>query len=108
MPWTDTGVDLAVGDRVSVSTSGTVVLGPSTDTGPTGVAERLDLHQFNLIDGENHGVVLGRIGDGTPFPVGSDFSSAGLAPGRLQLGVNDAGLENNSGAFTATVTVRGA
>ncbi|MDP1807691.1 MAG: hypothetical protein Q8K72_21110, partial [Acidimicrobiales bacterium] len=67
---------------------------------------RRDLTQYNLIESENHGALIGRVGDGAPFAVGSDFSSASLAPGRLFLGVNDAGPDNNRGAFTATITVR--
>jgi hypothetical protein len=105
--FTDTGVDVAVGDRVAVTASGSIFHDASGSTGPNGVAERRDLRQFNVLDSENHGALIGRIGEtGAPFSVGSDFSSASLAPGRLFLGVNDAGVENNSGAFTATITVR--
>jgi hypothetical protein len=103
----DTGVDVAVGDRVAVSATGTIFHDASGSTGPNGVAERRDLAQFNVLDTENHGALIGRIGQtGAPFSVGSDFSSSSLAPGRLFLGVNDRGLDNNSGAFTATVTIR--
>jgi len=103
----DTGVDVAVGDRVAIAATGTIFHDPTSSTGPNGVAERRDLSQYSVIDSENHGALIGRIGDaGPPFGVGSDFSSASLAPGRLFLGVNDKGLDNNSGAFTATVTVR--
>ena len=106
-PFTDTGIDVAVGDRVSISATGTIFHSSSSSTGPNGEAERRDLRQFNVLSDENHGGLIGRIGEnGALFPVGSDFSSGGLAPGRLLLGVNDAGLDNNSGAFTATVTVR--
>jgi hypothetical protein len=105
--WTDTGVDLASGDRVSVSATGTIFHDASGTTGPNGVAERLDLQQFNVLKGENHAGLIGRIGDsGTPFVVGSDFASTNLAPGRLFLGINDVGVDNNSGAFSAVVTVR--
>jgi hypothetical protein len=105
--FTDTGVDVAVGDRVAISATGTIFHDPTGSTGPSGVAERRDLSQFNVIDSENHGALIGRIGaSGAPFAVGSDFSSASLAPGRLFLGINDKGVDNNSGAFTALVTVR--
>jgi hypothetical protein len=105
--WTDTGVDITSGDRVSVSATGTIFHDASGTTGPNGVAERLDLQQFNVLKGENHAGLIGRIGDnGTPFAVGSDFASTNLAPGRLFLGINDVGVDNNSGAFSAVVTVR--
>jgi hypothetical protein len=105
--WTDTGVDLASGDRVAVSATGTIFHDASGSTGPNGVAERVDLQQFNVLKGENHAGLIGRIGDnGAPFAVGSDFASTNLAPGRLFLGINDQGVDNNSGAFSAVVTVR--
>lgn len=105
--FTDTGVDIATGDRVAIGATGTIFHDATGSTGPNGVAERRDLAQFNVLDAENHGALIGRIGEtGAPFSVGSDFSSGSLAPGRLFLGVNDRGVDNNSGAFTATVTVR--
>jgi hypothetical protein len=105
--FTDTGVDVATGDRVAIGATGTIFHDATGSTGPNGVAERRDLRQFNVLDTENHGALIGRIGEsGVPFAVGSDFVSASLAPGRLFLGVNDRGPDNNSGAFTATVTVR--
>jgi hypothetical protein len=105
--FTDTGIDVAVGDRVAVGATGTIFHDATGSTGPNGVAERRDLKQFNVLDSENHGALIGRIGsNGAPFAVGSDFSSSSLAPGRLFLGVNDVGVDNNSGAFTATVTIR--
>ncbi len=103
----DTGIDVAVGDRVAMSATGVIFHDPTGSTGPGGVAERRDLRQFNLLDSENHGALIGRIGlSGAPFAVGTDFASASLEPGRLFLGVNDAGPDNNSGSFSATVTVR--
>lgn len=106
-PFTDTGIDVAIGDRVAIGATGTIFHDANGSTGPNGVAERGDLRQFNVMEAENHGALIGRIGpDGALFAVGSDFSSASLAPGRLFLGINDVGLDNNRGSFTATVTVR--
>jgi hypothetical protein len=105
--WTDTGVDVASGDRISITASGTIFHDATGSTGPNGVAERRDLQQFNVLNEYNHAGLIGRIGDnGGPFSVGSDFASTNLAPGRLFLGINDKGVDNNSGAFTAAVTVR--
>jgi len=105
--WTDTGVDLAAGNRVSITATGSVVYGPSGSTGPNGVAERRDLQQFNVLNDQNHAGLIGRVGEnGTAFAVGSDLSSTNLPAGRLFLGVNDEGVDNNGGAFTAVVIVR--
>ena len=50
--------------------------------------------------------MIGRIGEaGAPFLVGSELSSTADTEGRLFLGINDIDVENNSGEFTATITV---
>jgi len=105
--WNDTGVDIGSGDRVSVSATGTIFNNGTSSNGPDGVAESRDLRQFNVINEDNHGALIGKVGDGgTPFAVGSDFSSGDLPTGRFFLGVNDKGVDNNAGAFSALVTVR--
>jgi hypothetical protein len=54
----------------------------------------------------HHAGLIGRIsGSGTPFFVGSDFTGPALQGGELFLGINDIGVDNNSGAFAATVQV---
>ena len=104
--WTDTGIDVQVGQVVTINATGEVFASESLSTGPNGVPERPDLASANLIVSGNHAALIGRIGDaGAPFAVGSDFSSGRLPPGRLFLGVNDKGLENNHGAFSAAIRV---
>ncbi len=105
-PWTDTGVDVRPGDVVAVTATGEVFAAATISTGPNGLAERPDLAKSNVLARENHAALIGRIGaNGVPFPVGSDFSSAGLPAGRLYLGINDIGLENNDGEFLAVVRI---
>jgi hypothetical protein len=102
--WTDTGRDLQAGDRVTIEASGTVVHNvqdPLSATGPGG-DPRSDLFQYNEIPG-NHAALMARIGDGEPFIVGGGSAFTAPAPGRLWLGVNDKGPENNSGHFNATI-----
>ena len=50
------------------------------------------------------GALLGRIGSGQPFAIGNLTSVVMPADGELFLGVNDDGLNDNSGQFTVTVT----
>jgi molecular chaperone DnaK (HSP70) len=52
-----------------------------------------------------HGALIGRIGKGPPFVIGAAATITASAAGEPQLGVNDAGLENNGGSFDVTVTV---
>ena len=107
--WTDTGIDLKIDDTVSIEADGEVT--PSAGGvplhGPDGVPDGRG-QQYNLegLEEANHNSLIGRIGeDGAPFQVGSQLLSKADTDGRLFLGVNDVGVANNAGEFTATVTV---
>src|SRR5581483_2604242 len=108
-PFTDTGVDLKKGDKVTVTATGKVrpsVTDPNVFATPDGVANRPDLRQYNVIPNVNHSGLMGWIGDnGAPFPVGSRDVFVAPKAGRLFFGINDKGVENNDGKFQATVTV---
>ena len=111
-PWTPTGVSVVAGDSVSVHATGTVFIAgsdpgktpagtpgcvaPSDDSIPPGVFLAPGLTCFSLI---------GRIGTGQPFGVGADGSIAAAGSGELFLGVNDNFFGDNSGSWTAVVSV---
>jgi hypothetical protein len=104
--WHDTGIDVRVGDLVSVRPTGTInfsrargdVASPAGIGQATGAAPRPDLPI---------GALLGRIGtDGEPFLVGRSLDSLrATRAGRVFLGVNDDVLDDNSGQFRAVVSV---
>ena len=108
--FTDTGIALQGRDDVTIDAHGTVnngteLVGPDGDSNP-------QLQQFNLRVGGgllpgNHAALVARIGEqGTPFVVGSHGQFVvPKSGGTLFLGVNDAGVDNNSGQFTANVVV---
>jgi hypothetical protein len=106
--WTDTRLDVESGDTVEVAAGGSirhadggVLVDPDGDLDDS-------LHVFNIagLEDTNHAALIGRIGDdGTPFLVGRTFEGTFEADGRLFLGINDAGLTNNSGEFFALVKV---
>ena len=51
------------------------------------------------------GALLGRIGNGAPFAIGTQSQALGMpAAGRLMLGVNDNELGDNGGAYTVVIT----
>jgi hypothetical protein len=112
--WTDSGIDLAAGDAIDVEASGVVahnVFDPASRVGPDG-DPRPELAVFNLVtDGMRlegrHCALTGRIGDGPPFVIGSSAHIVANAPGRLYLGVDDNGLDNNAGDFDAALTRAG-
>ena len=112
-PWTATGVECAPGDVVDITATGTILHNKDDPTGsavgPDGLTEPF-FRQFNVpgMPDANTVAVIGSIDEQLPyFLVGSGASHTCLAEGEIYLGVNDAGLDNNSGEFDATVTLRG-
>jgi hypothetical protein len=112
-PYTDTGIDVSAGQKVTVTASGTIHHAPGAQaTATPDGAPDPNLRQFNVqVNGKpldaNHAALIGKIGDGTPFLVGSHKTFTADHAGRLFLGINDGGVDNNSGSFQATVSVSG-
>jgi hypothetical protein len=116
-PWTDTGLDLAVGSSVSITASGTIKIAPedpgktpagdSSCIGPTG--RKIDpTSETWLTPGLTCWSLVGRIGeDGVPFEIGTSLSFPVETAGRLYLGVNDeiGRFGNNSGSWMVDITV---
>jgi hypothetical protein len=103
-PFTDTGVDLAAGQRVTVSARGVVFYNATGSTGPVGFPNRPEL--LTPLPSENHNALIGRIEPGgAPFLVGESANFTASSSGRLLLGINDGGLENNRGDYTAVIVV---
>lgn len=106
-PWTDTGLDLVLGKRVTVKASGEVFANATVSGGPDGVPGRPEWAKYNLVPEAQHVALIGKIGEeGTPFLVGAESSFVVRVDGRLFLGPNDRDTRNNRGAFVATVAVR--
>lgn len=102
-PWTDTRVDVVAGDVVEVVAWSEVFHNEGSSIGPEGFPNRPDL--LTPLVSANHAGLLGRIGTGEPFYMGRGTTFEAERNGRLILGINDSGLENNRGFFTAEITV---
>jgi hypothetical protein len=102
-PFTDTGVVLRPGSTITVTAAGTVFHNEADSVGPGGVP---GAPQWSVIPDAPHSALIGRIGpDGAPFLIGERATFEAGGGGPLFLGVNDTGLDNNRGAFSATVSV---
>ena len=105
--WTDTGITVRRGQRVSFTTTGKVAFRSGGETvGPDG--------NFNEskagapVPAAGIGALIGRVGNGAPFAIGANSQALTMpAAGRLFLGVNDADTGDNSGNFSVTISTTG-
>ena len=101
--WTATNISVRRGDRLVFSTTGQVAIRANSDMlGPDGspTEERAGAPTAAI----GVGGLIGRIGAGAPFPIGSNSQPITMpASGRLFLGINDAGTADNSGAFVVAI-----
>jgi hypothetical protein len=106
--WTRTGLSVTQGRRFVVHATGLVrFIQTAPPVGPDGAT---DPHPgVCVLPGpDHHAALIGRIlgrSPGAPFLVGSTFDGQADQSGQLELGINDIGVDNNGGAFKATVQV---
>ncbi|HEX5217184.1 MAG TPA: hypothetical protein VFV98_17090 [Vicinamibacterales bacterium] len=108
--WADTGLTVRQGQRVAFEvTGGEVRVVPDRTTGPDGDPSlpRPRTTFGNRPSGLNIGQLVGRIGNGGPFPIGSNREPILMGGnGRLYLSVYDTERGDNSGGFIVKVTRR--
>jgi hypothetical protein len=114
----DTGVTLSAGEAYSVTATGAAGYGPEQQAGcvgyptvtPNGVRSvsgatcSLKIDSGAPLPTAPIGALIGRIGNGPWFLVGSNYSGSASLDGGLELRYNDWALGDNTGAFTATIT----
>ncbi len=106
VPWTDTGLNITQYDWVRISASGVIKIAGS-DPGKTPDGESGCVAGSTYVaPGLTCWSLIGRIGSGAPFQVGSNKGFFAAGAGRLYLGVNDETVffGDNSGSWSATVT----
>ena len=106
--WTDTGLDVQPGDKVTVNASGQVsYVGKSC--GPEGLARGwLDLIRSLPVNAAGTAALIGKIGQDdneVPFLVGAKQTITASHGGRLYLGLNLAGNDTVEGSFHAKITI---
>jgi hypothetical protein len=104
-PWTDTGLNVKVGQMVRFEAQGRIIFsqGNQNITGPGGAPQeggsRFPVPSLGI------GGLIGKIGPtGRPFAIGATTQPIRMpGSGRLMLGVNDDHYDDNSGAFRVNV-----
>jgi hypothetical protein len=102
--WTDTGLVVNAGERISFNVDGTVAFGTGAGmtAGPDGNKEMPPNARF-AVPNMAVGGLIGRISNGRPFAIGSVRSLDMPVGGRLFLGVNDDHFEDNSDGFNVEI-----
>ena len=99
--WTATGLVVNRGETLTVNASGEIRFregGPANS--PAGSSE---MGEGNPMPSVPTGALIGRIGNGRPFLIGSQTRIQAPAAGQLFLGINDTHLADNAGSFQVQV-----
>jgi len=106
--WTDTGIDVVVGETLVVESDGQVKY-QTKFASPQGLQRSwMDLTRSLPVNAAGASSLIGRVGDGDsaiPFAIGSKKEASVRRAGRLFLGLNQAANESSEGSFHAKVQV---
>ncbi len=111
--WTATGVTVRRGETVDFEATGTIGFTPRNDQAtPAGSTNRSLFDTKAPLPSASQGALIGRVGStrfggrtgGQVFLIGDRTSVAMPADGELFLGVNDSGLNDNSGSFQVKIS----
>ena len=105
--WTDTGLWVEAGDRVTFDAEGTIHMGGSGDDAATPAGSRSGRRAPEApLRNQSAGILIARIGNAEILAVGDRRTIRVPASGELFLGVNDDVLADNSGEYRVSVTVQ--
>lgn len=103
-PWTPTGITVRKGQTLTIQTTGEVQLSDdATDVATPDGAKNGRRAPNAQLKQTLAGALIGRIGNGTPFGIGTMTSIVAPASGVLYLGINDDGFADNKGNFQVIV-----
>ena len=102
--WTPTGLNVRRGEVLTFNTTGEIQLSADTNDVAGSAGARSQRYAANAPLPRNFaGALIGRIGNGQPFPIGNQTSVTMGASGQLFLGINDDGFEDNVGEFRVEI-----
>ena len=102
--WTPTGITVRKGETITFHTTGEVQLSP--DASDIATADGAKSNRYaagSPMPRILAGALIGRIGNGAPFPIGTQTAIPMPGAGQLFLGVNDDELSDNQGEFRVEV-----
>jgi hypothetical protein len=98
--WTPTGLTVRQGEVIMFETTGQVQLStdPKDVAGPAGALSQRKAAGSPLPQ-NFAGALIGRVGNGAPFPIGDQRQVTMPSNGQLFLGINDDVVDDNQGGF---------
>lgn len=107
--WNDSGVYVRAGDRINLNATGSIQMsiGDANDIATPGGSRTGRKAANAIFRDQAAGALIGRIGNGTPFFIGSTGQFTAQGTGQLYLGVNDDYLQDNTGEFIVSINVLG-
>jgi hypothetical protein len=104
-PWTSTKIAVQRGDRLAFTATGKITSGVHKNVGPDGTPGVAEDEAYPLRTA-NALAVIGRIGDGPAFLIGSKAEVVADRDGVLLVGIDDDAFGDNRGGFTVSVERR--
>jgi hypothetical protein len=102
--WTATGITVRKGDLLTLSSSGQIQLSSNTnDVATVNGATSNRYAPGSALPRTLAGALIGKIGNGQPFGIGSANTITAPDTGQLFLGVNDDSFGDNQGSFQVSV-----
>jgi hypothetical protein len=100
--WTPTGIVLNRGEVFAVNASGEISIrgGDGSKSSPGGTGQT---DPANPMPSVQTGALIGRIGTGQPFLIGTASNIAAPADGQLFLGINDSNVSDNQGSYKVDI-----
>jgi len=106
--WVSSGISVRRGETITFQSTGEVRLSADgNDLAGVAGARSQRLAAGSPLPQAYAGALIGRIGNGAPFPIGDQTSLRMPAAGILWLGINDDVVGDNAGQFNVVITRRG-
>jgi hypothetical protein len=102
--WTDTGMRVNKGQRLTFNASGEIRIADDKTSTPGGNADATAPNMKYPVFNAPAGALIARVGNGQPFLIGANSQAITMPDsGELQLGVNDNHFPDNGGAYSVQV-----
>lgn len=106
--WTNTGIPVLRGQRISFTARGDIMLSPTASSGPNGSPAVTSRNGRYPLQGVPAGALIGRVGNSAPFMIGTNTQPITMPTnGPLMLGINDDVLTDNSGNYSVNISREG-